>query len=90
MIAPAATFSGDWATGISEAISIGTTTPPVPQISVENGASTQTATAARSPPVSLKPTATSNRRRSLPHRFASMYRNPNFTSASSIVRSSSV
>ena len=33
MIAPAATFSGDWASAISEAISIGTTTPPVPQTS---------------------------------------------------------
>ncbi len=71
MIAPAATFSGDWASGSSEATSIGTTTPPVPQIAWENGASAQTATAASRPPTSLKPTATSNSRRSLPHRSVS-------------------
>ncbi len=72
MIAPAATFSGDWASGSSEAISIGTTTPPVPQIAWPRTARAhRPRRAASRPPTSLKPTATSNRRRSLPHRSVS-------------------
>ena len=53
MIAPAATFSGACASAIVETISIGTTTPPVPQTCFANGASAQVASIARTPPTSL-------------------------------------
>ncbi len=49
MIAPAATFSGAWASAIVETISIGTTTPPVPQTCFANGASAQVASIASTP-----------------------------------------
>ncbi len=53
MIAPAATFSGAWMRAIVETISIGTTTPPVPQTCFANGASAQVASIARKPPTTL-------------------------------------
>ena len=89
MIAPAATFSGACTIEMLAAISIGTNTPPDPQRAFANGASATSATAASRPPSSLNPSASSNRRRSLPQRSDCVYRKPYLTRASSIVRSRS-